>query len=67
MPHGERAERIGHGGREYWSRRPGCLMGEWGWYAKWRTHRTERARARQADRKIKKLAQATDPDFDAIE
>ena len=46
-PHGERAERIGHGGREYWSRRPGAPMGTWGRISKWLTHRAERAAKRR--------------------
>jgi hypothetical protein len=41
MPHGERAERLGHAGREYWSRRPGFKMGTW------ETHRKERRIAKR--------------------
>jgi hypothetical protein len=49
MSHGERAERQGHAGREYWSRRPGFRMGTWGRVSKWWTHRKERrARRREA-------------------
>ncbi len=38
---GQNAERAGHVGREYWSRR---LKGMWSWgpIGKWATHRKER-------------------------
>jgi hypothetical protein len=44
MAHGENAERGGHPGREYWSRRwnPGCSWTAW---AKLMTHRKERREA----------------------
>jgi hypothetical protein len=55
-PHGERAERFGHAGREYWSRRPGASMGTWGRISKWITHRAERAeRKREIQREIEAM------------
>lgn len=51
--HGENAERNGHAGREYWSRRlPGSVS--WGRIGKWLTHRRERADARRQEREILK-------------
>lgn len=46
MAHGDRAERSGHPGREYWSRR---LRGAWPWgkMGKQVTHRRERAKTRR--------------------
>ena len=53
MSHGERAERLGHPGREYWSRRPGGRMWSWGRFGKWLTHRAERVqRKREARREL---------------
>lgn len=51
--HGERAEKRGHGGKEYWSPRPGNFYGPaWGnKQHKVLTHRLER---RQADRELQK-------------
>lgn len=53
---GESAEKNGHAGREYWSRR---LSGAtaWGPIGKWLTHRKERAEARRLERELKR-----DPD-----
>lgn len=58
MAHGERAERLGHSGREYWSRRPGFRMGGWGRVSKLWTHRKERRlAAREARAALKKLSE----------
>jgi len=46
MSHGKRAERLGHAGREYWSRRHRGML-SWGRIGKWLTHRRERARAKR--------------------
>lgn len=48
MAHGQRAERIGHISREYWSRRPGS-MGNWGKASKVFTHRLERVMRRRME------------------
>jgi hypothetical protein len=47
--HGEGAEKFGHAGREYWSRR---LRGMWNWgrIAKAVTHRRERAQRKREAR-----------------
>jgi hypothetical protein len=50
LAHGENAEKIGHAGREYWSRRGGGNdSGRWGWgpIGKWITHRKERQESKQ--------------------
>jgi len=59
MSHGENAERLGHPGREYWSKRAGGGNGYWPWgpIGKWITHRKER---QQAKRTLKKELQNTD-------
>ncbi len=44
--HGERAARLGHIGREYWSRRLRGML-SWGRYGKWLTHRKERREAKR--------------------
>ncbi len=59
--HGENAEKHGHAGREYWSRRPGFRMGSWGRISKWWTHRKERRQAkREAHRALKAGPTATE-------
>lgn len=61
MTHGERAERNGHCGREYWSRRPGSGMG-WGRTWKRVTHRIERLlRRREVRTELAEAADAVDP------
>lgn len=47
--HGERAEKWGHAGRDYWSRRPFSSMG-WGARLKRWCHRKERAIQRRETR-----------------
>lgn len=56
MAQGERAERAGHAGRDYWSRRlpGGCTP--WGAVGKWITHRRERAAAQRELVRIRKEA-----------
>ncbi len=46
---GKRAEKSGHAGREYWSRRLRGMV-PWGRIGKWLTHRRERAEARRIER-----------------
>ena len=45
MATGENAEKGGHPGREYWSRRIGGFL-PWGKVGKWMTHKRERAEKR---------------------
>lgn len=53
MAKGERAAKVGHAGREYWSRRlPGTPS--WGRVGKWITHRRERAQTRREEIRIMK-------------
>lgn len=60
--HGERAEKMGHAGREYWSRRPGPRMGLWGRISKFFTHRAERRQAkREAKRAFDEAQKRVDP------
>ena len=51
MATGENAERNGHAGREYWSKR-GAPVGMWGWckFAKILTHRLERREGHRQER-----------------
>jgi hypothetical protein len=56
MPHGEKAEKLGHAGREYWSPRLSGMV-PWGRIGKWLTHRRERAEAKRAERELRR-----DPD-----
>lgn len=50
MATGERAEKFGHGSREYWSRRGRRWGMTWGRISKWITHRMERARNKRIAR-----------------
>lgn len=62
MAHGERAERLGHAGREYWSPRDPS-MPDWGKSAKKRTHRRERTRRhREVYRVLKLVREGWDAD-----
>lgn len=49
MAHGKNAERKGHCGREYWSRRPGS-QSDWGKRSKRYTHRKERVLRRRLEK-----------------
>jgi hypothetical protein len=51
MAQGENAKKIGHCGREYWSRRPGSGIG-WGQRFKEVTHRRERRQATRIERDV---------------
>lgn len=65
MAHGENAEKRGHGGREYWSRRNPLRVHwalTWGAFGKWLTHRAERRLARAQERTARLLRQHPDPD-----
>lgn len=52
--HGENAERKGHCGREYWSRRPGS-MSDWGKTSKKYTHRKDRTIRKRLERQLMRL------------
>jgi hypothetical protein len=60
MTHGKRAERMGHAGREYWSRRP--VRGIWGRVTKFFTHRAERRAARRLAKQAEDAARLNPDD-----
>ena len=56
---GERAEKNGHAGREYWSPRLRGMV-PWGRIGKWMTHRRERAEARRIEREATRSVEIQD-------
>ncbi len=61
MAKGENAERLGHCGRDYWSRRIDGVP-PWGPVGKWITHRKERAAKRREEHRAKQNAIAGEKD-----
>jgi hypothetical protein len=53
MPHGERSEKLGHAGKEYWGKRLGPKMAPPGRIAKQLTHTAERAEKRRIEHEAK--------------
>ena len=51
MSNGENAEKNGHAGRDYWSKRHPSMCLGWGGYGKWLTKKLERNQAKDVIRK----------------